>query len=117
MFDIRRSQLRYAASLNDLRAALYENCKIKEKYGLEPYGAGVNLVETARNDFGMTMATVMAAWHGVLAAVATWLILSKVTGAAVWVAPLAVGAIACIANRARYFHFFPRPKHTPASQK
>lgn len=34
MFDIRRSRLRYAVRLNDLRAALYEKCKIKEKYGL-----------------------------------------------------------------------------------
>jgi hypothetical protein len=108
MFDIRRSQLRYATRLNDVRVALYKASKIQEKYNLEPYGAGVNLVDTARKDFGMTMATVMALCHGVLAAAAGWLLVSNAPWFAVRLMPLALGLIVCFANRAMYFRFFPR---------
>jgi hypothetical protein len=64
MFDIRKSQLRYAQKMNEIRTFFWHKYKIEEKHQLLPLGKNANLARISTTDFGMYMALIMSIVHG-----------------------------------------------------
>ncbi len=64
MFDIRKSQLRYAHKINEIRIFFWNKYKIEEKHQIAPLGKNTNPAKISKTDFGLYMAMIMSLVHG-----------------------------------------------------
>ncbi len=68
MFDIRHSQFRYIAKMNELRGRFWSKFDIMKNDKIEMLGKDTDLEKIARTDFGIIMAWVMSLINGLLIA-------------------------------------------------
>jgi len=73
LYDLRASQFRYIAKMNELRARFWKVFKIEKLENVEMLGKAADLEEVARKDFGVYMARFMSLVNGGLIAGAVFL--------------------------------------------
>ena len=123
MFDIRRSQLRYAQKLNELRAYFWQTYIKEEKLiplGMEN-GKWVDVFQKARTDFGQKMALTMSLVHGILVLVGLsqlivyFLSLNGLPIQLIYFIGIFIGIMVFVLNYRWYFAFFPEKNEISTS--
>ncbi len=103
MFDIRHSQFRYIAKMNELRGRFWSEFKIEKADGIEMLGKNADLEKIVRKDFGIIMAWVMSLVNSILIAGGVYFSTSSYSQCASLTATIAVWILTLAANVHLYY--------------